>query len=143
MEIAQQVWAKTGMAEAATRVGAPLVLFKEAEWKRLNGYDYFIARPLYEADLVINLPKMKTHLAGTVTLGVKNWQGIIPNIHPSGETVLYDTIAESIPLAQGGHHRKKALVAALGQIGTETASRAATGWSDRLRRRTSATPSRA
>ncbi len=28
---------------------------------------------------------MKTHLAGTVTLGIKNWQGIIPNVHPSGE----------------------------------------------------------
>ena len=35
---------------------------------------------------------------------------LLGNIHPSGETVLYDTVAESIPLAQGGHHRKKALV---------------------------------
>jgi VWFA-related protein len=31
-------------------------------------------------------------------------------IVPRGETVLYDTVAESIPLAQSGHHRKKALV---------------------------------
>jgi VWFA-related protein len=35
---------------------------------------------------------------------------LLGGIHPSGETVLYDTVAESIPLAQGGHHRKKALV---------------------------------
>jgi VWFA-related protein len=31
-------------------------------------------------------------------------------IQPSGDTILYDTVAESIPLAQGGQHRKKALV---------------------------------
>jgi VWFA-related protein len=36
------------------------------------------------------------------------WQ--LGRIAPSGETALYDTVAESIPLAQGGHHRKKALV---------------------------------
>jgi VWFA-related protein len=35
---------------------------------------------------------------------------LLGGIQPSGETVLYDTVAESIPLAQGGHHRKKALV---------------------------------
>jgi VWFA-related protein len=35
---------------------------------------------------------------------------LLGNIHPSGETVLYDTVAESIPLARGGQHRKKALV---------------------------------
>ena len=28
---------------------------------------------------------MKVHLAGTVTLGLKNWNGIVPNVHPSGE----------------------------------------------------------
>jgi VWFA-related protein len=35
---------------------------------------------------------------------------LLGNIHPSGETVLYDTVSASIPLAKGGHHRKKALV---------------------------------
>jgi len=35
---------------------------------------------------------------------------LLGDIHPSGETALYDTVAESIPLAQGGQHRKKALV---------------------------------
>jgi uncharacterized protein (DUF362 family)/Pyruvate/2-oxoacid:ferredoxin oxidoreductase delta subunit len=78
VEIAPQVWTKTGMAEAASRVGAPLVLFKEAEWKRLNGCDYFIARPLYEADLVINLPKIKTHNLTLYTGAVKNLFGAIP-----------------------------------------------------------------
>jgi VWFA-related protein len=35
---------------------------------------------------------------------------LLGGIQPSGETVLYDTVSESIPLAQGGRHRKKALV---------------------------------
>jgi VWFA-related protein len=36
------------------------------------------------------------------------WQ--LGQVVPKGETVLYDTVAASIPLAQAGHHRKKALV---------------------------------
>jgi VWFA-related protein len=37
-------------------------------------------------------------------------RGQLGRIVPRGETVLYDTVAESIPLAQSGHHHKKALV---------------------------------
>ncbi len=35
---------------------------------------------------------------------------LLGGIQPSGETVLYDTVSESLPLAKSGHHRKKALV---------------------------------
>jgi len=35
---------------------------------------------------------------------------LLGRITPNGETVLYDTIAAAVPLAQSGHHRKKALV---------------------------------
>lgn len=41
-----------------------------------------VFKPFLDADVVINLPKMKVHLAGTITLGLKNWNGIIPNCHP-------------------------------------------------------------
>jgi len=44
----------------------------------------------------------------TTDRGRLQWQ--LGRISPSGETALYDTVAESIPLAQSGHHRKKALV---------------------------------
>jgi len=47
------------------------------------------------------------------------WQ--LGRIVPRGETVLYDTVAESIPLAQSGHHRKKALVVI--SDGNDTGSR--------------------
>jgi VWFA-related protein len=46
---------------------------------------------------------------------------LLGGIQPSGETVLYDTVAESIPLAQGGQHRKKALVVI--SDGNDTGSR--------------------
>jgi uncharacterized protein (DUF362 family) len=44
-----------------------------------------VFKPFLDADVVINLPKMKVHLAGTVTLGLKNWNGIIPNCHPNDQ----------------------------------------------------------
>jgi VWFA-related protein len=44
----------------------------------------------------------------TTDRGRLQWQ--LGRISPQGETALYDTVAESIPLAQSGNHRKKALV---------------------------------
>jgi ferredoxin len=44
----------------------------------LNGNDYFIACPIFEADLVINLPKLKTHSFALYTGAVKNLFGTIP-----------------------------------------------------------------
>ena len=82
----------SGMKAAAERGGADRVIFFDEEELvdvQIKGARLYkqakIYKPLLDADRVINLPKMKTHLAGIVTLGVKNWQGIIPNIHPSGE----------------------------------------------------------
>ena len=72
------VWRKTGMVEAAERTGATLVRFDGVEWRRLDGNDYFIARPVFEADLVINLPKLKTHILTLYTGAVKNLFGTIP-----------------------------------------------------------------
>lgn len=86
---ARPAFEASGMREAAEKGGADRVSFfdeedlvdveiKEAKlFKKAQ-----IFKPVLEADRVINLPKMKTHLAGTVTLGIKNWQGIIPNGHP-------------------------------------------------------------
>ena len=66
------------MAGVAERDGARLVPFEGVVWKRVNGHDYFIARPVLEADLVINLPKLKTHILTLFTGAVKNLFGAIP-----------------------------------------------------------------
>lgn len=40
----------------------------------------YIAKPMFEADVVINLPKLKTHIAGIYTGAVKNLFGCIPGL---------------------------------------------------------------
>ena len=78
--------------EAARLGGADEVIYfdeKEVVPMDVPGAKVFkhatVFKPFLDADVVINLPKMKVHLAGTVTLGIKNWNGIIPNCHPSGQ----------------------------------------------------------
>jgi len=78
VESGPRVWRASGMADVAARTGARLVHFDGVAWKRLGGNDYFIARPLFEADLVINLPKLKTHVLTLYTGAVKNLFGAIP-----------------------------------------------------------------
>jgi uncharacterized protein (DUF362 family)/Pyruvate/2-oxoacid:ferredoxin oxidoreductase delta subunit len=77
-ESGPSVWHRSGMAQVAERASACLVPFDGVEWKRLDGHDYFIARPVLEPDLVINLPKLKTHIFTLYTGGVKNLFGAIP-----------------------------------------------------------------
>jgi uncharacterized protein (DUF362 family)/Pyruvate/2-oxoacid:ferredoxin oxidoreductase delta subunit len=75
-------WRKSGLTEVAARTGAHLVPFDGVAWKRMDGADgpndYLIARPVLEADLVINLPKLKTHVLTLYTGAVKNLFGTIP-----------------------------------------------------------------
>jgi uncharacterized protein (DUF362 family)/Pyruvate/2-oxoacid:ferredoxin oxidoreductase delta subunit len=73
-----EVWHSSGTAHAAAGTGATLTPFDAVAWKRLGGQDYFIARPVLEADLVINLPKLKTHSLALYTGAVKNLFGTIP-----------------------------------------------------------------
>ncbi len=78
VEVGPRVYRKSEMTAVAERTGATLVPFDKVTWKRLNGADYFIARPIFEADLVINLPKLKTHNLVLYTGAVKNLFGTIP-----------------------------------------------------------------
>ena len=47
-----------------------------------SGYEetMYIAKPIFDADVVINLPKLKTHSAGIFTGAVKNVFGCIPGL---------------------------------------------------------------
>ena len=82
----------SGMCEAARLGGADEVIcFDETEVVEVDipGAKVFkkaaVFKPFLDADVVINLPKMKVHIAGVVTLGLKNWNGIITNVHPSDQ----------------------------------------------------------
>ena len=81
-----------GMTAAAIAGGADRIIYFDEEPLvdvDIEGATFFkkakVFKPFLDADVVINLPKMKVHLAGTVTLGLKNWNGIVPNVHPSGQ----------------------------------------------------------
>lgn len=78
VEVSAQVWRVSAMSEVAERTGARLVQFDTVVWRRVNNTDYLIARPVFEADLVINLPKLKTHSLVLYTGAIKNMFGAIP-----------------------------------------------------------------
>lgn len=89
---ARPAFEASGMEEAAKRGGADRVIYFDEEELvdvEIEGAKLFrhakVFKPFLDADRVINLPKMKVHLAGTVSLGLKNWNGIIPNVHPSSQ----------------------------------------------------------
>ncbi|MGI6425646.1 MAG: DUF362 domain-containing protein [Tepidanaerobacteraceae bacterium] len=89
---AKPAFKESGMEEAAIRGGADKVIyFDETEVVEVEIPEAkvfkkaAIFKPVLDADVIINLPKMKVHLAGTVTLSLKNWNGLIPNVHPSAQ----------------------------------------------------------
>ena len=78
LENGPRVWRASGMLDVAERTGSRLVPFEGVDWKRVGEVDYYIARPVFEVDLVINLPKLKTHMFTLYTGAVKNLFGVIP-----------------------------------------------------------------
>ena len=91
----ERVWSETGLQAVSERTGAPLINFEAGGAKRfsLNGGEYYIARAALDADLIINLPKLKTHSLTLFTGAVKNMFGVVPGFrkrethleHPKAE----------------------------------------------------------
>jgi uncharacterized protein (DUF362 family)/Pyruvate/2-oxoacid:ferredoxin oxidoreductase delta subunit len=76
----RRVWTNTGMEEMARRAGLELVNFEASGSKGINfgPYTFYIAKPVLEADVIINLPKLKTHSLTLLTCAVKNMFGVMP-----------------------------------------------------------------
>ena len=76
----RQVWQATGMAAVCSEENVPLISFEQAGVKafELDGFAFSVARPILEADLIINLPKVKSHSLTMLTAAVKNIYGAIP-----------------------------------------------------------------
>lgn len=76
----ERVWDNTGMAAMAKREGLRLINFEAAgvEKFKCNGRPFHIAKPVVEADLIISLPRLKTHVLTLMTGAVKNVFGYIP-----------------------------------------------------------------
>jgi len=75
----------SGLTEVALEEGALIKNFDKEGVVEVNpqsGYidKMYLAKPMFEADFVINLPKLKTHSAGIYTGAVKNLFGCIPGL---------------------------------------------------------------
>jgi uncharacterized protein (DUF362 family) len=73
---------RSGIAESARAAGAQVILPEERKFKEVNlRGDVLSSWPVFEpflaADKVINLPIAKHHSLTGVTLGMKNWYGIL------------------------------------------------------------------
>ena len=76
----ERVWAVTGFAGMCAEENVPLLNLEQAGARMFEyqGVPFSIARPVLEADLVVNAPKLKTHLLTIMTGAVKNIYGVIP-----------------------------------------------------------------
>ena len=79
----EQVFAVTGLKELSARIGVALIDFKKAKAVPIgipNGKIFRrikIPQIFMEADVIINVPVMKTHDVFPATLGLKNMKGIL------------------------------------------------------------------
>ena len=78
----ESVWEKTGISAMCEQEGVPLVNLEEGGARRVNvaGFSFSIARRVLDADVVISVPKVKTHVLTGFTCGVKNLYGTIPGL---------------------------------------------------------------
>jgi uncharacterized protein (DUF362 family) len=78
---ARRCFRRSGIAQAAASEGAEVILpgdtsFKRIDLRRSLG-PWPVLEPLLRADKVINIPVAKHHSLSGVTLGMKNWLGIL------------------------------------------------------------------
>ena len=79
---ARRCFQRSGIAEAAKREGAEVILPEPSRFREVNlGGDVLqnwqIFEPFLDADKIINLPIAKHHGLTGATLGMKNWYGIL------------------------------------------------------------------
>lgn len=80
----------TGMGPAAEEAGARVLCLEDEPWVGVSPDQasvlprFLVSKPVYEADLVINVPVVKTHRFADYSCGLKNLVGIIhPRHRPS------------------------------------------------------------
>lgn len=86
----------TGIAEVVENRGAKLLNFDSTGFEIKKGgkvfKELYIAKPIFEADVVISMAKFKTHGLTLLTGGVKNMFGVVPgrakaNYHKEAQTI--------------------------------------------------------
>ena len=118
----KEVLAITGVEDAAREVGAEVVYLEDAELRPLpvpNGrivQEIWLPAPIVEADVLINVPKAKTHFVDRISGALKNWMGVMrPDVrmrHHDVETPEY--VVDCISARPPDLHVVDALIAGEG-----------------------------
>ena len=76
----EKVWDKTGMRTLCREEDVELINAEKSGSTKMTfeGNEYSIAKPFMDADAIVNVPKLKTHVLTSLTAGVKNLYGVIP-----------------------------------------------------------------
>ena len=82
----ENYWKTTGILDVCNALNVEIVNFEASGVykKSLNGNHYYIAKPVLDADFVINVPKIKTHGLTVFTCAIKNMYGVIPGLKKIG-----------------------------------------------------------
>ena len=118
----QKVWDRTGMQAMCLEEGVPLVNLEKAGSERfeVDGIRFTIAKPVLEADAIITVPKVKTHILTGLTGAVKNMYGAVPGFQKTGLHKLYPRVDDFSKMLVAVYGRVKPVLAvADGVVGME------------------------
>jgi len=78
----RRTYKQSGIADAAAAAGATVTFMDDRKFRdmRINGQtlkSWPLYTEIFEADKVINIPIAKTHGTSKLTLGMKNWMGVM------------------------------------------------------------------
>lgn len=75
-------WEATGIQKVCNRLDTKIINFEASGVykKKINGNHYYIAKPVLDADFIINVPKIKTHGLTVFTCAIKNMYGVVPGL---------------------------------------------------------------
>ncbi len=78
----KRCWINTGFLDVSERMGVKLINFETSgtETRMINGEEYHFTETVFKADVVINLPKFKTHGFTLYTGCIKNMFGTLPGL---------------------------------------------------------------
>ena len=78
-----RVWQASGIEAVCREEGVPLLSLEQGGSRTftIDGFTFAVATPVLEADLLVNLPKVKAHSQMRLTLAVKNLFGCLVGFH--------------------------------------------------------------
>jgi len=90
----KNVWRLSGIEAVCAEEQALLISFEQAGGRAFEqgGFTFSVAQPVLDADLVVNLPKVKSHSLTMLTAAVKNIYGVLPGYSKTLNHRLYPKI---------------------------------------------------